>query len=134
MQKFKTIYEYLFFFLYNSVNSIRGNIFVKTKAIFLVAVLDLILLCSIYTYYIVIYKAQLVSKEVFLTPVCLLAVLNVLFFNNKNTTTFISEFESWPENKRKKWNWIMRVIIALIVGNFIFSFYCMSQIDWKQYR
>lgn len=136
MKAIKTGYAYLFFFFYNSVNKVKGNIFVQFKALLMIAVLEMLLLASIFYYGVDIYKFDILesfSKLYFLIPILPIVGLKLWFFERKeNWKKYINDFETWSEEKRKKWDWIMKILIAFIIGNLICSFYIMSQIDWSK--
>lgn len=134
----KTGYAYLFFFLYNSVNKVKNNFLVQWKAVLMVLILESLLILSIVTYYLDIFKitvAEDFNKLFLLIFVIPLVGLKLWFFErNDNWRKYLVQFEAWPEKRRKKWDWVMRLLIVFIIGNLIFSFYIMSEIDWKQYR
>jgi hypothetical protein len=138
MKTLKTGYAYLFCFFYNSVNKVKGNILVQFKALFMVAGLEMILIGTLFTYYMDIYKVvipQHFNKSYLLIIALPIAGLKLWFFErNENWKAYLSEFNALPEQRQKKWNLIMRAIVFFAIANLIFSFYLMSQIDWKQYR
>jgi hypothetical protein len=138
MKTLKTGYEYLFCFFYNSVNKVKGNILVQFKALFMVLGLEILFISSFFCYGIDIFKFDVPQKPntlfilMFIVP---LVGLKLWFFErNENWKAYLLEFNALPEQRQKKWKLIMRAIVFFVIANFIFSFYLMSQIDWKQYR
>ena len=138
MGKVKTGFAYLFYYFYAYLNNFKENVFVYTKAIALVVIMELLLIFSVLIYYLDFYKiiANLDSNRLnmffYILPI---VGLNVWFFDhNKNGRRYIAEFEAWPEEKRKKWDMIMKGIIFFVVANLLLSFYFMATIDWKQYK
>lgn len=47
----RTVYEYLFFFLYNSINKPKNNILVQFKAVLVILMLELVLIAAFLIYY-----------------------------------------------------------------------------------
>jgi hypothetical protein len=131
-------YAYLFFFFYNSVNKVKGNILVQFKALLMLVGIELLLISSFFCYGIDVFKFDIPQKPniLFMLSIILpLVGLKLWFFErNENWKRYISEFNTWPEDKQKKWNLIMRCIVIFVFANLFFSFYWMSQIDWIQYR
>ena len=138
MNRLKTGYAYLFYFFFNSINKVKGNILVQFKALFMITILGFVLLASIATYYLDFSKVTIPPNFnilYLLVPIIPLVGLNLWFFErNENWKGYISEFSAWPEAKQRKWNRVMRFIVFFVFANLIFSFYLMSQIDWRQYR
>lgn len=135
----KTGYAYLFFFLYKHINSFKNNILVHFKAVAVLIILEIALLGGIAGHAINIFKLDLpenrYSNFIILTIVVPIVGLKFWFFErNENWRKYLAEFGAWPEEKRKKWDLAMRVLIAFIFGNFILSYYIMSEIDWDLYR
>jgi hypothetical protein len=130
-------YAYLFFFFYNSVNKVKGNILVQFKALLMVAGIEFVIIIAIATYYMNFKRIMIpqdFDKLYLLIPILPLVGLKLWFFErNENWKRYISEFNTWPEDKQKKWNLIMRCIVIFVFANLFFSFYWMSQIDWSQY-
>lgn len=138
MHLIKTGYAYLFFFFYNHINSFKNNILVQWKAVLMVAMMECFLIISIITYYLDISKitvAEDFNKLYLLLFAIPLVGLKLWFFErNENWRKYLAEFEAWPEKNRKRWDWVMRLLIVFIVGNLVLSYYIMSEIDWSQYR
>lgn len=135
MKILKTTYAYLFFFLYNSINK-KDNILIQTKALFIMVLLEFFLMFSMFVQYGNITKTTVLPEDfnaIYLLFVILPIVLLKMWFfeRNKNWKRYIEEFNEWSLNKRKRWDWIMRIIVVAVLGNVILSFYCMSQIDWN---
>jgi|GEM_PF-6283763 len=137
MEMIATAYKYLFFFLFNWLNSKKDNILIQPKAVFLIIILEASLILSICNYYLDIYKIDMRPSSTTIMATCIIAplvIINALIFErNKLWTTYIAEFESWSDEKRKNWNRISRIIILFVIGNLILSFYIMANIDWRQY-
>lgn len=139
MQRLKTGYAYLFFFLYNYLNKFKNNILIKFKAILLMIVLEVLLIISVlFQYESFTKKISLSQNFDRLSLLYIIAPLTIqklwLFERNENWKKYLDEFNAWPSDKQKKWNWIMRCIVFVIFTNLILSYYWMSQIDWSQYR
>lgn len=139
MQKLKTGYAYLFFFLYNYVNKFKNNILIKPKAIFLIILLEVLLILSVF------FQYENINKTISLPPdfnrlnllyiIIPLVIFNIWFFErNENWKKYLDEFNAWPSDKQRRWNWVMRGIVFVIFSNLILSYYWMSQIDWSLYR
>ncbi len=93
---------------------------------------------SVFAYYTDYYKINVVLNgnkyNLFLCAFPIIVIHFWIFDRNKNWKKYISQFEVWPEEKRKKWDRIMRGIIFFIIANLLLSFYFMASIDWTQYR
>lgn len=139
MQKLKTGYAYLFFFLYNYLNKFKNNIFIKFKALLLIVILEAVTILSVFFQYENFVKRALLTQNFnrlsLLYIVAPLTILNLWFFErNENWKKYLEEFNEWSIDKQKRWNWMMRGIVFLIFFNLILSYYWMSQIDWSAYR
>jgi len=124
MSKIKTLYAYLFFFLYNSVN-IQGNILIQPKTLALIVFLEIFMIEAIHGYLIYGFPNSFDdNSSVYLSLIYLipLVLINLWFFErNKNWEKYLTEFNTWSKEKQAKWNWIMRFIVFFIIGNLIFS-------------
>lgn len=135
MQKLKTGYVYLFYFLYNSINR-KGNILVQPKTLFVIGALEMFVFYSIIFYYTAITKSRLDAFFKYSSYLLIFSnvVFNLWFFDRKaNWKKYLEEFSKWPETKQKKWNWVMRLIIFFIIGNLVYSIIVFTQIDCKRY-
>jgi len=138
MQKLKTGYAYFFCFFYNSINKVKGNIFVQFKAMLMVGGLEIMIIISIITYFTDITKISIPEDFNVLNLLFIvipLVVLKLWFFDrNDRWKGYLEEFNALPLEKQKKWNRIMRGIVFFVFANLILAFYWMSQIDWRQYQ
>ncbi len=101
-------------------------------------VLELSVLLSIGNYYSVITKinAELkISMPIIYIPSALVIILNYFAFVHTDIwKKYVKEFDRLPKHKNKLGNWIVLGVVLFIIGNLIFSFYLMSQVDWSKYR
>ena len=134
----KTVYAYLFFFLYNSINKPKDNIFVQWKAVFVILILELVLISSFIIYWINIFKIKVPagSHMTFQLSIAIPLVLIKLWFFEvgEKWKTYLEKFNKWSLEKQKKWNIGMRCLIFAVFANLLLAFYWMSQIDWSQYN
>ena len=98
MTKIKTLYAYLFFFLYNSVN-IKGNILIQPKTLALIVFLEIFMIEAIHGYLIYGFpnsfddNSSVYVSLIYLIP---LVLLNLWFFErNKKWEKYIEEFSAW---------------------------------------
>lgn len=138
MKTIKIGYAYLFFFLYNTLNK-KGNILIQWKAVFIILILELLLVMSSYFQFenaakVVLLPEDFNTLNLLYIIIPLVAIKLWFFERNENWKRYLEEFSAWPAEKQKRWNWVMRCIVIFVFANLIFSFYWMSQIDWKQYR
>lgn len=138
MKEFSIVYKYLFYFFYRSINNVKGNILIKPKAIFMLLILKMILFSIIFVYYSDYTRnfINLSDKINYIyTALILLTVFTFWYFERKNNWRMcILEFDKWPEKKRKKWDLFIKLFIFFVFANFVFSFYIMSEIDWKNLK
>lgn len=124
MTKIKTLYAYLFFFLYNSVN-IKGNILIQPKTLALIVFLEGFMIEAIRGYLIYGFPNSFHNNSSVYVPLIYLiplVLINLWFFErNKKWEKYLTEFNTWSKEKQSKWNWIMRFIVFFIIGNLIFS-------------
>lgn len=138
MKKIKTAYAYLFFFLYNTVNT-KDNILVQWKSVFLILMLEFFCLFSVFIEYENITKKTMLPEDFntlyFLFIIIPLIAIKVWFFErNENWKQYLERFNAWPEKKQKCWNWSVRIFLLLVLGNVILFFYWLSQINWAEYN
>ncbi|TCN57591.1 hypothetical protein D0809_13485 [Flavobacterium circumlabens] len=68
-------------------------------------------------------------------PAIIIYVFNYFTLDYKdNWKQYNVEFANYSKRKNRIGGWIVFGIILLIISNFIFSFYLISQVDWSQYR
>lgn len=136
------MYRYLFYKLYKFYEGTpfwSAKWWSDWKASFSLLVLEIWSLVSIVVYYEVITKKTLLPEQVLnkvaIGVVVLLAIVKYFAFEHKGRwKRYVAEFSQWPKNKNRIGTLIVWLIVLFILGNLIFSFYLMSQIDWQRYR
>jgi heme/copper-type cytochrome/quinol oxidase subunit 2 len=101
--------------------------------------LELWILMSILVYYTVITKEDLMSDKLLVVVIIITGVIFSLIkyfvFDRKDQwKDYVQEFDKWPKRKNNIGTLVAWVVVLLIIGNLVFSFYLMSLINWKQYR
>lgn len=138
----KKAYYYFFYKIYKSIeytsNEFGGPFWSNFKAALVIAALEVWLLITIGNYYSVITKINIelsIMMPIVYIPLMILLVLNYFsFIHNDKWREYNMKFDKLPRKRNLIGTWIVVGIIALIIGNLIYSFYLMSQIDWSLYK
>ena len=136
----KKVYQYLFYKLYKfyDVDSIwlGAKRWTDWKASFSLLVLEFWLLISFYNYYDVFTEKDFSSYSkniISLATLLILVIIKYFVFEQRNRwKEYIIEFDKWPKKKNKIGTIMVWMLVLFIMANFIFSFYLISQIDWKK--
>ncbi|HMR91221.1 MAG TPA: hypothetical protein PKC69_02860 [Chitinophagaceae bacterium] len=140
MMTLKQMYGYLFYKLYRFWEKVSTpKLWSDWKAGIAILALEVWFLVSVQNYYEVLTKKELISSPssnplTFIILAVLIIIKLIMFEYQGRWKRYIAEFDKWPEKKNRRGTMIVWSIIFLIIANLIFSFYLMSQIDWKQYR
>lgn len=135
MQTIKMVYAYFFYFFYNSINKVKDNFLIKFKAILMILILEVFFIGSIIVYVIDLFKYKITNEShlefrlAFIIP--LIALKLWFFYKNDNWEKYLAEFSQWPQKKQKKWDWLVRLIILIVIVNFLLSFYIYAHLDWN---
>ncbi len=63
------------------------------------------------------------------------AIMNYfLFYKNKKWKKIIKEFDQLPQKTNRIGSVLVILFLILVMGNFGFTIYMLSQIDWSLYR
>ena len=136
----KKVYQYLFYKLYKfyDVDSIwlGAKRWTDWKAPFSLLVLEFWLLISFYNYYDVFTEKDFSSYSkniISLATLLIFVIIKYFVFEQRNRwKEYIIEFDKWPKKKNKIGTIMVWMLVLFIMANFIFSFYLISQIDWKK--
>jgi hypothetical protein len=137
---FKKAYCYLFYKLYRFWETVSMPRFWSSwKATLSLMALELWILMSILVYYTVITKEDLMSDKLLVVVIIITGVIFSLIkyfvLDRKDQwKDYVQEFDKWPKRKNNIGTLVAWVVVLLIIGNLVFSFYLMSLINWKQYR
>lgn len=135
----KRSYYYFFYKLYIFFENAPSRWLSDWKATFSLFVLEIWILLSVMVYYKVFTKKDLIPDSrlvlVSFSVIIILSLIKYFAFEHRDRwKEYVEEFSKWPTKKNKTGALIVWLIVLLIIANLIFSFYLMSQIDWKQYR
>lgn len=138
----KKAYYYFFYKIYKSIEytseELGGAFWTDFKAGLAIAALEIWLLLSIGNYFSVVTKKNeelSITMPVVYIPVLILFILNYFsFMHNDKWKEYNRKFDQLPKSTNIIGTWIVVGIIVFIIGNLIYSFYLMSQIDWSLYR
>jgi hypothetical protein len=139
MMTIKKAYYYLFYKLYRFSESAPSRWLSDWKATFSLLVLEIWILVSFMVYYKVFTKKDLIPDNrltmMGITVVVVLSLIKYFVFEYQDRwKEYVVEFNKWPAKKNKTGTLVVWFIVLLIIANLTFSFYLMSQINWKQYR
>lgn len=132
----KKVYNYFFYKIYKSIEYTSGgsdgkNItnFKTGLVIIFLEILSLVSLLIYYKLYINPTFDIIGTKIQWIIMVILLVLTDYFMFYNKSNKwkEIFAEFHKLPKKKNILGSWIVFVIVLLIIGNFIFSFYCLDQ-------
>jgi hypothetical protein len=132
-------YYYLFYKLYKFSEAAPSRWWSEWKASLSLMVLEIWILISVMVYYKVFTKKDLIADSsltaVGITVVISLVIIKYFAFDHHDRwKDYVKEFDKWSIRKNRIGTLVVWMIILFTLGNLIFSFYLMSQIDWKQYR
>lgn len=140
----KKAYQYLFYKLYKFYDTDSSmwwssNWWTDWKASFSLLVLEVWLLISFVVYYEVITKRELLPENILdkvaIAVVIILAIVKYFAFEHRDRwKDYVTEFNQWSKKKNRIGTLVVWLIVLFILGNLIFAFYLMSQIDWQQYK
>ncbi|KPE48951.1 hypothetical protein [Chryseobacterium indologenes] len=130
----KKLYYYFYYKIHKSIavtSEVSGGKFgTLFKTSLVIIVLEIWLLASLLIYYKVYInpKADIVGTKIgWIIMVAILVLVDYAIFYSKNQwKKIIDEFDKLPNKKNKKGNWVTFTIVLIIIGNFIFSFYCLD--------
>jgi hypothetical protein len=135
----KNIYSYIFYKLYKFYEAAPSKWLSDWKALCSLIVLEIWCLITIMVYYKVFTKKDLISDNN-LTATCIIVVILLtgfnysMFMHQNRWKRDVKKFDAWPAGKNRKGAIFVLLLILLILGNFVFSFYLMSQVNWKQFN
>lgn len=67
--------------------------------------------------------------------IVLIGIPNYFIFHHRDQwKDIVKEFDKLPKGKNRLGGWLVFLISMLIIGNMVYAFYLMSQVDWAQYR
>lgn len=135
----KRAYYYFFYKLYRFWENVSDPKFWSDwKATVTIIVLELLILLSIGAYYAVISRTILdlnIKMPIVYIPSIIIMTTNYFaFIHTDKWKDYVEEFDLLPQKNNKTGSWIVFIIILLIIMNWVFSIYLMSQVDWSQYR
>lgn len=135
----KKAYHFFFYKLYKFYEAAPSKWLSDWKALFSLLVIEIWMLIAAMTYYKVFTKKELIYKGslemVSITILIALSLINyIVFAHQERWKTYVKEFDSWPKKKNRTGTMIAWVIVFFILGNLVFAFYLMSQINWEHYK
>ncbi|MBW1654741.1 hypothetical protein [Flavobacterium quisquiliarum] len=142
MKSIKKSYYYFFYKIYHSIwytsKAFGGETLVSSKAGLVMLALELWILISLGAYYAVYTKTfteLTITKPIAYIPVIVLFAFNYFTLDYKDKwKQYNNEFDNYSKRKNCIAGWIVFGIIVLIITNFTYSLYLMSEIDWSKYR
>lgn len=134
VQKLTKAYYYLFYKLYKWIGEENG--WADWKAGIAVMTFEIWFVLSLFNYYnTLIDKNFDPNNTLFITVGVIIISINVYLFTYlDHWKNRIKEFDKLPDRTNNIGGAIVFVVLLFIIGNLIFSFYLMSQVDWAQYR
>lgn len=129
-------YYYFFYKIYCFWENAPFKFWSHFKTGLTIIFLEIWLLLSLFIYYnIFVDKYYHLNRNLFLILSLALIIFNFLFFSlSDKWKDYNTEFDKLPKNRNTIGGIIVWSIILLIIGNLIYSFYLMNQIDWSRYR
>jgi hypothetical protein len=108
------------------------------KAGIVIIALETWLLLSLIIYYNVFidryFNLTATSPVIILSSIAILLGNYFAFVHTDEWKAYVKEFDALPKKKNQIGSLIVFAIVVLVIANLVFSFYLMSQIDWKQYK
>jgi hypothetical protein len=133
------IYSYFFYKIYKFWEAASVPKFWSDwKAGLSLDILEMFLALSGICFYSVVTKNKIDSTDdalIALIFIVLIVVPNYLLFNHQQQwKEMVQEFDRWPPRKNMIGTVIVWGVVFAIIGNLIFAFYLMSQIDWSSIK
>ncbi len=133
----KRLYYLLFYKLYCFGKSINEEGWEHWKALVAITVLQVILIIELLVWWTIITKIGLtIPKYSFAIPLGLaITIINYYaLLHHDRWKKYAEEFKKHSKRKSIIISWLVFLFVLLILSSLIFSFYKMSQVDWKKYR
>lgn len=134
----KKAYYYLFYKLYKHYEKGPSVWMSDWKASFSLDVLIYFIVTSLFIYYKVIFNRYIHlsenNMEAFLLVITVVLANYFIFHSQNQSKRIIADFDQLPKNKDQTGGWIVFCFVLFVIVNLVFSFYLMSQIDWKKYQ
>ncbi|WP_343608391.1 hypothetical protein [Chryseobacterium oranimense] len=130
----KKFYYYFFYKIYKSIQYTSapfGDFLLSFRAGIVMIALQIFILASIGIYYSIITEIRM-GLSIFM-PVIYIPLIIIIAFNYYSLDyldiwkEYNKEFDKLPKKKNILGSWIVFGIVLLVIGNFIFSFYCLDQ-------
>ncbi|MET3036907.1 hypothetical protein ABXT08_12430 [Chryseobacterium sp. NRRL B-14859] len=131
----KKLYYYFFYKIYKAIQYTSapfGDFLTNFKAGLVMIALEIWSIFSIGIYYSLITNTK-IEWSISMSPIYILLIV-IIGFNYYSSLDYLNiwkdyynEFERLPKKKNLIGSWIVFGIVLLIVGNLIFSFYCLDQ-------
>jgi len=132
MEKLKRAYCYLFYKLYKMSEAAPSRWLSHWKASLAIMVLEIWLIAAILIYYKLFLNGDadiIGSNLIWVVMVLGIGLIDYYIFHNHDQwKNYIKEFDQLPKETSRRWGMWLWIIVALIIANFIFSFYLYYQI------
>lgn len=134
----KQSYYFLFYKIYKFSEATPSKSLSDLKAGCSIVFLEVATLISIYIYYIIFFdryqKLEFMSYKT-MVPLGIIVLFNYFTFSyNDRWKIYVEEFDKLPAKINQSGTIWVVLIIFFLLSNLFFSFYLMSEIDWKPYR
>lgn len=127
----KKAYQYLFYKFYKMSDAAPSKWWSEGKASMAIGVLEIWTIISILIYYKVLIDPSsniMGTITIWFVIITFVTITDYFIFHYKNRwKSIISEFDNLPKKKNTLGSWIVFGIVLIIIGNFIFSFYCLDR-------
>ncbi|AYZ10814.1 hypothetical protein EGY05_02140 [Chryseobacterium arthrosphaerae] len=130
----KKNYYYFFYKIYKSVQYTSkpfGDFLLKFRAGIIMIALQIFALASLGIYYSIITQAKMelsIFMAVIYIPLIIIIAFNYYSLDYLDIwKEYNKEFDNLPRKKNVLGSWIVFGIVLIIIGNFIFSFYCLDK-------
>jgi uncharacterized protein YjeT (DUF2065 family) len=134
----KRAYYYLFYKFYKMSEAAPSKWWSEWKASLALDTLIAFFVFSLITYFEILINPNIDiggSKKTIIAMGIMILIPNYFIFHHRDQwKEIVAEFDQLPKRTNRIGSWIVFGIVLLVIGNLIFSFYLMSQIDWNQYR
>lgn len=134
----KRAYYYLFYKFYKMSEAAPSRWWSEWKASLAIDVLAGLFIYSLLVYYKVFINrnTHIGGKIETIMAIGILTIMSsyFIFHHRDQWKEIVAEFDQLPKKKNRIGGWIVFSIVLFVIANLIFSFYLMSQIDWRQYR
>lgn len=130
----KKTYYYFFYKIFKSIEytskEFGGEFMIDFKTSLVLITLEIFIIFSFANYYNIFFHSDsgIFPNSIWVIIILILTMIDYFIFHSKKQwKNIINNFDKLTENENNRGSWIVFVTIALVLINFVFSFYLYYQ-------